>query len=251
MKKIRVLGFSGFLCWLSLCSAMQSPLLEKFAQKYAPPEHVVKFIEQNKKRVMSLYSGEWVKARGTAFGYIPECPDVYFKGMNIERLINAERMRTCIKQHQLDLGVAKKYIYNINGTWIVIAEHITCHSHPCCISSNEFKHLYDIAIKTSYWDWNFGSNWLRNEKGLLVCCDTEDISFCAEESTYEWVYHYLHDQMWNNTELFGEGVLSYAGQQKKALMGLKESVTPLHCNTQYDDKELDFDEVKKLLKIEQ
>ena len=56
--------------------------------------------------------------------------------------------------------------------------------------------------------------------------------------------------MWQNTELFGEGVLSYAEQQKKELMGRQEFITPLHCNTQYDDPEIDLEEVKKLLKGE-
>lgn len=247
MNKMPLLLFIGFLCRLALCVGMQNPLLEKFAKTYAPPNHIVTFIEQNKTTILNLQ----YQNGNSAFGKMSECPEIYFKGIGIERLINAERMRSCIERYKLtNLDVAKKYVYCLNGYWIVIAQTIEPATQPSNITLSEFKQLYELAKRTGYWDWNWedGYNWIRDTQGRLVCCDTEDDSFCKEKSSRAWVYHYLYDQMWKKTELFGPGVLSYAEKQKKKLIGLQEYVTPLQMNTQYDDPEIDFEEVKKLVR---
>jgi hypothetical protein len=130
----------------------QSPLLEAFAKKYAPPAHVVKFIENNKKQIMDL-SGEHKEKQSKAFGYLKECPDVYFKGTRVDRLINAERMRSCIEKYNLKLKVVKKYIYNVDGAWIVLADRVDICGDSFCKKSS-FKWVYNYLHECIGMFWN-------------------------------------------------------------------------------------------------
>lgn len=225
--------------------------LETWAQKYAPPKHVANFIEHNQERVMALRTIEFQPGRAMAFGFLKECPDVYFKGTSLERLINAERMRVCIKRHKLtSLDVARKYLYNVNGTWIVIAEYVTEVSDDKRINLDEFKHLLELAQRTGYFDWNFGANWVRDQRGKLVCCDTEDGSFCKSNSSLQWVYEYLWNAIGNL--FFTQEALSYAQEYKKTLEGTCEEIkVPALCDdTQYDDPEIDIANIKNLVKTQ-
>lgn len=253
MKKIKLFTLSSFLFVMHTFLAMQSPVLEKLAQKHCPPAHVIKCIEKNKKRIMELRYDRGNGQIMQPFGYLKECPDVYFKGTRIDRLVNAERMRKCIEQYNLKLKVIRKYIYNIDGTWIVLADRVdVCHD-SFELTLQECQDIYELAKRTAYFDWNFTCNWMRDTQGALVCCDTENGSFCKETSSFKWVYNYLHEciGMFWNTIVTDQKIIEYAQQKKEDMKGFEGrlTITPLHEQTQYDDPELDFEEVKKLLKI--
>lgn len=251
MKTIQSIFWYIIFCWVHFSSGMDSSLLQKFADRYTPQKHVVAFIENNKQKVMDLRSDQLRHTRGKAFGYTKECPDVYFKGTIIDRLINAERMRSCIEKYKLrHLKMVKKYIYNLDGTWIVIADYIKASNSYVEITLDEVKELYELAKRTGYWDWYFGHNWIRDQQGFLVCCDSEDGSFC-KESSFRWVYNnYLYEDLspsWNNM-LCCSSIKRYAQEKKEEMKGFEGDITviPLCQQTQYDDPELDFEEVKRL-----
>ena len=84
------------------------PQLYEFVQKYKIPSKFHEKIEECREEIEE-----------TSFGRVGE---FFLKGTEIDRIINAERMRNCIKKHKLSsLDVAKKYV---GPNFKVFAKHI-------------------------------------------------------------------------------------------------------------------------------
>ncbi len=108
-----------------------------------------------------------------------------YKGNDIKRLINAERMRECIKRHNLScLKVPRKYLYKADsGILFVFAEKIVCNFKLSCLRGcsiltlEETKQIITLHDETGYSDFN-GNNVMRDVKdGKLAFIDTEERSF--------------------------------------------------------------------------
>ena len=177
IKKVLFLFILTLIGGAQLCLGMQSqsPLEQQFLQQYAPPKEIIALIEANKKLIL----------RNRCFGAFKELPGIYFKGYDIERLINAELMDECIKYHKLTcLNVAKKYVYNLDGKWIVLADMVEFNPHQQSNMSLSFEEIQQLALlaeKTAYYDWgSFPTrNWVRATNNKLFCVDTENGSFSS------------------------------------------------------------------------
>lgn len=149
----------------------ETELLQKFAQKYAPPLYICKIIDDNKKAILKMPYRQFL-INGT----------VWAKGDDINRLINAERMRSCILKNNLTcLDVAKKYAYCINGQWKLFVEWIEGRE-PGDFLDYESKQLRILERETGFVDYGMDKpNVLRTSNGKLVFIDTEDISFNSDK----------------------------------------------------------------------
>lgn len=154
-------------------------LVETFLRVYGPPPEVCEILEKNE----SLLE--------MSFCDIPELPGFVIKSiggpwpidttieMIISRVINAERMRECIRRNNLtSLDVAQEYIYRKQGQWYVVSKKIEKIQDNPEISLAEIHHITILALETGYSDWS-ENNWFRDSRHKLVCIDTEDRSFTA------------------------------------------------------------------------
>jgi hypothetical protein len=177
---------------------------QKFVQKYAAPDNLKKLIEENPDVVATpcVRLGKPVK-------YI--CKGAW----QIDRIINAERLRACIKKYGLNsLDVPKKYIYKVKDKWLVFADYVDSinqgetlldliamiakGSHlsfkeceaitnlPYILTLNEIQDLTVIAEELGYIDWTW-QNLIRTPTGKLVFIDTEDGSFRFDWNKFELV----------------------------------------------------------------
>ena len=76
-----------------------------FCEKYAPPQEIITLIEKNKKFIPDGFLGD------SFFGKVKELPEIYFKGSDINRIINAYRMKQIIEKHSLTYSVSQKNIF--------------------------------------------------------------------------------------------------------------------------------------------
>ena len=202
---------------------------ENFAQQHLPPTNLRNQIEQHKQTIRNaienplaayqyeglagLVPNNWIGTTmkwafhlmGSSNGWvgtIKELPGIYIK-TDLTRLTNAERMRQCIQDNNLDkLDVAKKYAHKIDGRWVLFAEAVKPKNpqdweSPLPLSKEEEAQCDILANKTGYSDWKFSKsmeiknpitgqkmanlpitpNWLRDNQGKLVCFDTDNIAF--------------------------------------------------------------------------
>jgi len=175
MKKF-LLFVMGFIGCAQVCFCMQSPLVAKveaLVQKYAPPKEMAQLLEEHKKVIKK----DFIDASKNG-----EYCGLFIKGSELSRVVHAERMRQCIKNHKLDsLDVPKKYIYDVDGHWIVIAQCVRYEVKPLKLQLNEVQQLAILAEETGFIDWKLDleglSNWVRSYSGKLICLDTENLSF--------------------------------------------------------------------------
>lgn len=146
---------------------------ERFIAKHAPPKELQELIDNNKEAIAKQYYG---LVEGIT-------PPLFLKGNDINRVINAERMRQCIKKNNLHLlDVAKKYIYQVDGQWKVFAHYVKENDNPPADKTplTLVQQLAILAEETGFSYWGFSEpNWIFDETGKLVCIDTENNSFAA------------------------------------------------------------------------
>ncbi len=194
-------------------------------------------------------------------GMIEELPDVWIKGSNIRRIINAERLSNCINEHNLDLlGVAPKCLEEIGGRWWVFAEHIES-GDDIKISLKLIQQLVVLAEQTGYMDWRNPqtneNNWLWDVvQHKLVCIDTENQSFLRgnlrkislpEYCLFNYVYSLLvwYYYMEPAAQQWLYEYLNKLAKIPAALAPVKTIDIPLPWNTKYDNADsIDFEKVK-------
>ena len=108
-------------------------------------------------------------------GYASE---FFIKGSEIDRIINAERMKKIIELNKFDcLGVADKCLAFDGNSLCVVSKKIKLGDQAKKISLKEVKQLFKFAFETGYWDLQLGRNIIRDIDGKLVFVDTEDVSY--------------------------------------------------------------------------
>ena len=181
-------------------------------------------------------------------------PSIYFKGNDISRVINADRMRRCIEVNGLTLlGVAHKYVGKTENGWQVFAEKISS-PNGTHISLELVKQLVKLAEETGYRDWN--SNWFW-DGSKLVCIDTDSDGFTigmhrgvkGMEIPNHCKFNYVASlKVWESSmrEDARDWFYNRLNELVNSTEGLQVDV-PLPFNTKYDDPNVgfDFEQVKK------
>lgn len=99
------------------------------------------------------------------------------KGCDIRRVVNADRMRACIKKYNLHrLHVPQKYLVKKTDGYHVYAERITNYPMVANLSLETVQQLVTLVEQTGYADFHNG-NLFFDEKGDIYFIDTEDRSF--------------------------------------------------------------------------
>jgi len=104
--------------------------------------------------------------------------DFFIKGSEVDRIINAERMKKYLKVNGLDsFKVASEFVRHEGGLPCVVSEEIEIGDQEKKISLKELQQIVKIMEDTGYCDWQFGANLVRDVDGKLVFVDLEDLSF--------------------------------------------------------------------------
>lgn len=248
-----VWAYNSYTCHAEESTDSQFPEFEKFAHKFAPPEDVKKTIEDNKLAIAQRPFG-WVQG-SPAEGK----PDIYVKKDEINRVINAERMRECIRRNNLTrVAVPRKYIYKVYDEWMVIAQNIKANLNVGQLSFEQTKELMIIAEQTGYRDWTL-ENLLVDQHGMIYFIDLDDDSFIgknlhkAEALGYrpiynkvEYVKHVCANQLlklW-----MGEKNQQWCQERKNYWQNCSEGTVdhnPLPRSTEFDTPDIDFEKVKQ------
>ena len=102
----------------------------------------------------------------------------FIKGSEIDRVINAERLKVYLKKKGFhNFKVAPECLHYTGQSVEILSPAIKLGNQDKKISLDEIQKIWQIAVDTGYWDWQFGRNWMRDHQDNLVCVDTEDISF--------------------------------------------------------------------------
>lgn len=154
---------------------------EKFVHQFTPPEEIQRTIEANKKQIASILNKK--EGRHIAIGVVlgsphDDTPNIVIKGNDISRIINAERIRTCIEKYNLNkLAVPKKYIYKCDDIRIVIAEHVEIDDTHRIFTLEEIQQLVKLTKKIGYVDWDDSNIIIDKNTNRVTFIDTEDCSF--------------------------------------------------------------------------
>jgi hypothetical protein len=231
--------------------------LAKFVKKYTPPKTVCTLIELHAKSIVKQKNGP-----------IEQFPGFYIKGTDLARIINAERMHTCIKRHNLNcLDVAQKYVYPINGTLYVFARTVDLgkNRNKPKITIEEARQLATLVEETGYKDLSL-QNVIRNTDGKLVIIDTEDRSFLgyqydADTDSTPWCkLQFLANLLRHVAGISSQSkhrlILEDEAKQwlenryslyKSKRVEMVKYTPPLPYMTHFDDPDIDFELVKKEL----
>lgn len=217
---------------------------ERFVLKFAPPAELRALIEKNKAAIAEKFSGTIRLLPG----------GLYLKGTEIERIINAERMRVCIQRYNLDLlDVPKKYVYKIGNHWRVFSQFVPAHPAPP-MSLKLVQQLAKLAEETGFRDWKL--NWRYNSQGKLVCIDTEDNSFAIGMYRFknEGLPQHCKAQFVTSLMTYSKSMTSEAFEWLKnrinTLMNSPEGTTttpPIYDITTFDDPGINYAHVKQHL----
>lgn len=182
----------------------------------------------------------------------------HLKGSDIERIINAERMKRCIEKNKLHhLRVADKCLCQTDlGKLEVLSQNVEFkkYNRKTKLSLNEVKDLVKLAEETGFRDWIGNFDWDVNDQitfydtesnsyliGMVRGVEGRDLpahckfNFVASLAVYQhamepeakkWFFNRLNEVLESD-----DGVMP---------------VAPLPKNTKYDNgNDLNFDQVKK------
>jgi len=206
---------------------------EKFVKKFAPSADVCKAIED----------AEEIKYKG--FCFIKSSPALYAKDENIDRIINAYRMREYIQRNNLDrLTVPEKCIYKVDGKrWVVFANVVKYGSwQRRSIGLEEAKQLATLTEELGYKDWHLNNVVRDSCNNTLAVIDTEDRSFFANRFVEEIPKAYKARCVSTLSRL------NYAMDEpaKEWLANREEYLrNSVSSPTKYDDSDIDFEKVKE------
>lgn len=196
-------------------------------------------------------------------GSIDAARDIYKKGLEIDRIDNADRMKKVIATYKLDhLGVAQKYLSCTGtGQCDVIAEGVVeakqddsffFWKKEKLLSLIEVQQLVKFVEETGFRDWGRADpNLLRDDKGKLIFIDTENSSFFRQHSDEKLpkpckaVYvlnlgHYYYSQMEPEAQKWFQEKVDELSKSPEGVAEYK----PLHVNKQYEAPEYDLIKVK-------
>jgi len=249
-------------------SSKKYPEFAKFLHKYrcspeveqkANGETVAKDHLHNTK--LFVYGG----LEGT-YPYIKIYPEVVVKPGNIDRIINAERIRqviTTLPQQQDRPAVPKKCMMWKDGNWHVVSERVDLDPEPKEVSLRECQQLTEVMLKTGLTDLASRNVGRDVRTGKLYLLDTENDSFhpaliqqFVAETSYRIHPKVLYTINFNNRNRRGQLKLTPLSSQakqwlvKRARTALRTNrPTPNHLilpnNTQFDRQRIDFEQVKK------
>lgn len=188
----------------------------------------------------------------------------FAKGGQIDRLINAKRAERVIAQKNLtSLRVPHKCLSKkADGSYEVLSEGLRYPGlverfENRAVSLSEVRQIVDFAQATGYTDWH-GGNVIRTLDNQIGICDTEDRSFmmvgdvCTKTALLSAIRRLLlggtdeQDKRCYSFTVDAEGsdflkqLLEDSKQRDSIIWSLK-------ANTVYDDKEIDFEKVKREL----
>ncbi len=227
-------------------------LLARFFDKYAPPADVCTFIEENKEFFLSEDDKK-----------VPGYP-LFLKDSDVTRLINAQRLRSCIKKHNADcFEVAQKYAYNLDESLTILAEYIEPECKFLNFSLKEIQQLTLLSEETGFSDLSLFPrvNIIRNSSNKLVFIDTEDCSFnphwkihnipayCKAQFTarlLDGLQDYSKKPHKLDTEVL-EWLRKRVDVLKNSPEGTQEAKTIVEL-AELDDPEIDLERIKLIIK---
>lgn len=171
----------------------------------------------------------------------------YLKDNDISRMLNAQRLKNCIKEHNLhQLRVPNKYLQKINGEWTIIAEEITRNNSNSKIDKETAQQIATLIKETGFADWH-ANNFLE---GAFI--DTEERSFLRVYGTRR--YHFALGSLFKLSQYFSPEASTYLGrvhQESRASVPPADEVPPPE---KYDDHDINFakvaEEFEELIKKE-
>jgi len=255
------LGYNSYVCTAEESVKNTFPEFEKFVQKFTPPKDAQVTIKKNESAVAystcSLIKG--FPANYTS-SHIDGTPDLYIKGSDINRIINAERFRECIKRNNLTkVAVPHKYICKAYGRWKVVAQNIDTDLDGINqLTFEQVQELVTITEQTGYRDWKV-ANIIIDTQGIINFIDLEDRSFLGENP--EIIRTHYGDNPYNKAayiyDLY-DFVSNKYGLDKTTQVWLKERENywhncpeglarhnPLPLSTEFDSADIDFEKVKQ------
>jgi hypothetical protein len=242
---------------LQRCNEVYNGPFQKFMRAYALPQNSII------KKLATFTWGEGLKlyeevdnrtAEAQSQRY-PQYPVVYEKTQpDINRIINAERARACIEQHNFDrLGVPRKYVathYKWGDRFVkVYAQEVQFAEQDAqTFTLEEVQQLVAFSEKTHFCDWGFSDsffNWKRNKDGKIICIDTENASFKYGYGPLG-LRSLLNQPMTEQAHAWLEERIAYWDEHQDELRDIKNK--RLSQNTYYDRSDIDFETVKKQYK---
>jgi hypothetical protein len=180
---------------------------EKFTQQFAPPQKMQRTIEAHREDIARELFGFFAGSPSD------KTPDIFVDFLEdaIYRIINAERMRECIRRNKLTkLAVPRKYIYKLDDQWIIVTKYIHANNERKKLTLEEAQQLVLMAEETGYSDWgvNLADNIIIDkDTGKIAFVDTENGSFsecpslfflCSlekflDESAKKWLRNHIDE----------------------------------------------------------
>jgi len=182
----------------------------------------------------------------------------FLKGDQIDRIINAERMKSVIEQEKLDLlevphkCLAKKS----DGDYEVLSKKIERQNPENNeLSLVEVQQLFEVSQITGFIDWS-SSNVMRSLSGKIAFCDLEDGSFMSRDlkkiksqlsDAFSWSFltGYMTPVFRFNDDV-KKWIINKHKELESSFFTGNKSVRALKINRSYD-KKIDFEKVKQEL----
>lgn len=147
--------------------------LEKFYKKYQLPLDKLRILNKNKN-----YLAHEVE---DVFKWEDYLPGFYIKReSSLDRIINSERIRNCIKRYGLThFDIPKKYLYKYQKQLYIIAEEVE--GIPLgVLSVEEIRQLIILILISGYADLNTSNIMRRESDNKLVIIDTDKEAFSLD-----------------------------------------------------------------------
>lgn len=184
--------------------------------------------------------------------------ECHLKYSQIDRIINAARMKKCIEINELDhLRVADKCLYpSVDNELLVLSQTVAFKPgdrENAKLSLSEVQQLVKLAEETGFRDWARNFDWDINNK--LTFFDTENNSFAigmirgvkGMELPAHCKFNFVaslaiyRDSMKPDAQKFFNERLNYLLNSDEG----KKEAPRLPLNQKYDDSQINFEKVKE------
>jgi hypothetical protein len=176
----------------------------------------------------------------------------YLKSDELERIINAERMKRFVEENNLyHLRVADKCLCRRGNGLEVLSQKVKFREHDSQLTLSQTQQLALLAENTGFRDWNGNIGWDVNSK--LTFFDTEDYAFYLGRIKGNQEKN-IPDQC---KLVFFANIPFYNHMEPDAQVWFKERLNTLlnseegtieasilPFNEQYDDSSINFEKVK-------
>ncbi len=171
-----------YLSILMLCATqliVSDPYLEpEVYKRYLVDDTMKALLDEHSEEIIKAFKGNdpavcLKKRRVYEFPWLPG----YLIKAYISRIIGIEKLKKCVKEHNLDLIVIpEKRIYVVDGHEFIIVPRMKTITARPPLTLKQVKQLWTIVEETGYNDMHDG-NYLFLEDGKLAIIDTERRSF--------------------------------------------------------------------------